>query len=119
MEKLQLEEKDDMFIYKETKNIANMNELLLNLYGNKAKKRFYDVSRIFSPIKIDRKLFSYGKNDEKDNDKENNNNLTEKCINKKGIMKLPLIFRNIISYNEKEKKSTKNLLTTGNKSRSY
>lgn len=113
-EKLQLEEKDDMFIYKETKNIANMNELLLNLYGNKAKKRFYDVSRIFSPIKIDRKLFSYGKNDEKDNDKENNNNLTEKCINKKGIMKLPLIFRNIISYNEKEKKSTKNLLTTGN-----
>ena len=113
-EKLQLEEKDDMFIYKETKNIANMNELLLNLYGNKAKKRFYDISRIFSPIKIDRKLFFYGKNDEKDKYKENNN-LTEKCINKKGIMKLPLIFRNIISYNEKENKSTKNLLTTGNK----
>ena len=29
-------------------------------------------------------------------------------------MKLPLIFKNIISYKEKENKSTKNILKTGN-----
>ena len=45
-QKLQFEEKDDMYIYKEAKNIANTNELLLNLYGNKAKKRFYDISKL-------------------------------------------------------------------------
>jgi hypothetical protein len=112
-EKLQLEEKDDMYIYKETKNIANMNELLINLYGNKAKKRVYDISKVFSPIKLDRKLFfPIEKNDEKDNNDKIN--LTEKYINKKGFMKLPLIFKNIISYNEKENKSTKNILKTGN-----
>ena len=56
-EKLEFEEKDNMYIYKEAKNIANMNQLLINLYGNKAKKRFYDISKYFSPIKLDKKLF--------------------------------------------------------------
>ena len=111
-EKLQLEEKDNMYIYKETKNIANYHELLLNLYGNKAKKRVYDVSKILSPIKLDKKLFfPPDKNDEKDNNDKNN--ITDKYINKKGFMKLPLIFKDITSYKEKESKSTKNILKTG------
>ena len=114
-EKLQFEEKDDKYIYKETKNIANMNNLLLNLYGNKAKKRYYNVSKLLSPIKIEKKLFfTSDKNEEKS--KDNKINLTDKFINKKGIMKLPLIFEDFIlnKKKEKESKSTKNFFTIDN-----
>lgn len=112
-QKLQLEEKDDMYIYKEAKNIANTNELLLNLYGNKAKKRFYDISKLMNPIKLDRKLFFVpGKKEEKSS--ENKKNKAVNYINKNGYMKLPLIDKNIIYRKTKESKSTKNFFTVGN-----
>ena len=114
-QKLQLEERDDMYIYKESKNIANMNELLLNLYGNKAKKRFYDVSKFFSPIKLDKKLFFVqGKKEEKNIEK---NDFNEEFINKKGMMRLPLIFTNIFSNKISEKDNNKNYLTERGKKR--
>ena len=114
-EKIQLEEKDNMYIYKEAKNIANSNELLLELYGNKAKKRFYDISKLLTPIKLDRKLFFDSDKKEEKNDKnKNKNNLDDNFINRKGFMKLPLIHKNY-SYNKtKESKSTKNFLTIEN-----
>ena len=109
-EKLQFEEKDNMYIYKEAKNIANSNELLLELYGNKAKKRFYDISKLLTPIKLDRKLFFVDKKEEKNN----KNNLDDNFINKKGIMKLPLIDKNYLCDKIKESKSTKKFLTIEN-----
>ena len=114
-EKLQFEEKDDKYIYNETKNTVNMNDLLMSLYGNKAKKRYYDISKLLSPIKIEKKLF-FVSDKKEEKDKDNKNNLTVKYINKKGIMKLPLIFEDFI-YNKnkgKESKSTKNFFTIGN-----
>ena len=102
---LQLEEKDDMYIYKETKNNANMNELLLNLYGNKSKNRYYDISKFVSPIKLERNLFfPLGNKDDKNN--EDKDDLTGRFINKKGMMKLPLIFKNLILNKKNENKNT-------------
>ena len=102
---LQLEEKDDMYIYKETKNNANMNELLLSLYGNKSKNRYYDISKFVSPIKLERNLFfPLGNKDDKNN--EDKDDLTGRFINKKGMMKLPLIFKNLILNKKNENKNT-------------
>ena len=114
-EKLQLEEKDDKYIYKETKNNVNQNDLLMSLYGNKAKNRYYDISKLISPIKIEKNLF-FVSDKKEEKDKDDKNNLTVKYINKKGIMKLPLIFEDFIFNKKKEKdsKSTKNFFTIGN-----
>ena len=112
-EKLQFEEKDNMYIYKEAKNIANSNELLLELYGNKAKKRFYDISKLLTPIKLDRKLFfSPNKKEEKNN--RNKDNLDDNFINKKGFMKLPIIDKDYLYNKIKGSKSIKKFLTTEN-----
>ena len=112
-EKLQFEEKDDMYIYKEAKNIANYNELLLELYGNKAKKRFYDISKFSEPIKLDRKLFFVSDKKEETNN-ENKNDFAVNFINKKGIMKLPLIYKNFFYNKTRENKTTKNFITIEN-----
>ena len=112
-EKVQLEEKDDMYIYKEAKNIANNNELLLELYGNKAKKRFYDITKFLEPIKLDRKLF-FVSDKKEENNNGTKNDFAINCINKKGIMKLPLIYKNFFYNKTKENKSTKNLITIEN-----
>ena len=112
-DKLQFEEKDDMYIYKEAKNVANMNEVLLGLYGNKAKKRYYDISKIVSPIKLERRLF-FPQNKKEEKNIEDKNYLTGQYFNMKGFMKLPLIFKNFIYNKGKEHKSAKNLLTVGN-----
>ena len=112
-DKLQFEEKDDMYIYKEAKNIANYNELLLELYGNKAKKRFYDISKFSEPIKLDRKLFFVSDKKEETNNK-NKNDFAVNFINKKGIMKLPLIYKNFFYNKTRENKTTKNFITIEN-----
>ena len=116
-EKLEFEEKDNMYIYKEAKNIANMNQLLINLYGNKAKKRFYDISKYFSPIKLDKKLFFESNNNK---EKKEKYNLDSNILNKKGMMKLPLISRNDlyinkIDANNKNFKTIENIKTLDRK----
>ena len=93
--KLEIEEKDNMFIYKEAKNLAYINQELINKYGTKAKSQTYDVSKLQGPIKIGKSNFF---------DPTNENNLQSNSslkVLKKGIIKLPLISQNSMKYNKK------------------
>ena len=51
------EEKDDIYIYKEAKNAAYINQELLNTYGIKAKNKSYDISNFQTPMKLVKKKF--------------------------------------------------------------
>ena len=84
-QELEINEKDDMYIYKEAKNTAYINQELINEYGKKAKTQSYDISKYSTPIKLYKQQFF-------DPTKDNyiNNNIIKK-LNYKGIVKLPLI----------------------------
>lgn len=99
---LEKEEKEDLFIFKEAKNISHINQELIYNYGTKAKIKEYNVSKFQSPIKLGKKLFF-------DPTKYSTlpNSLTPKII-KKGILNFPLISTN------KYKNNNKPLLTYSN-----
>ena len=84
-QELEINEKDDMYIYKEAKNTAYINQELINEYGKKAKTQSYDISKYSTPIKLYKQQFF-------DPTKDNyiNNNIIKK-LNYKGLVKLPLI----------------------------
>ena len=91
--KLEIEEKDNLYIYKEAKNLAYINQELINKYGTKAKTQAYDESKLQGPIKI-------GKNNFFDPTIDNAPFQTESSIKlrKKGIIKLPLISQKYSNY---------------------
>ena len=82
---LEIEEKDNMYIYKEAKNIAYINQELINEFGKKAKSQSHDLSKYSTPIKLYKQQFF---DPTKDNYLQNN---IFKKLNYKGIVKLPLI----------------------------
>ena len=93
--KLEIEEKDNMYIYKEAKNLAYINQELINRYGAKAKSQTYDISKFQVPIKLGKNTFF---DPTKENIEKSNSSLK---IIKKGIIKLPLISQNLTKYNKK------------------
>ena len=91
---LEREEKEEIFIYKEAKNTAYINQELLNSFGIKAKSKEYDTSKIHAPLKLGKKKFF---------DPTQNNiksNSSTKLL-KKGYIELPLIPKSILNYNKK------------------
>ena len=93
--KLEQEEKDGAYIYKEAKNISHINQELINTYGVKAKSKLYDTSKFAPPIKIGKKLFF---------DPTNQYNLQNSAslkILRKGIINLPLITKDYAKYYKK------------------
>ena len=109
---LEKEEKEDLFIFKEAKNISHINQELIFNYGTKAKTKDYNVSKFQSPIKLGKKLFF-------DPTKYNtlSNSLTPKI--KKGILNLPLISKNSFKHNHKPllTYSNTNILKNKNKNK--
>ena len=93
--KLEKEEKDEIYIYKETKNISYINQELIYNYGKKAKEKSYNASKFQLPIKIGKQLFF-----DPTKDYTLQNSLSTKIM-KKGILKLPLISQNYIKYYKK------------------
>jgi hypothetical protein len=93
--KLEQEEKDGAYIYKEAKNISHINQELINTYGIKAKSQIYDTSKFSPPIKIGKKQFF---------DPTAQYNLQNSASSKiltKGIINLPLISKDYAKYNKK------------------
>ena len=91
---LEREEKDDIYIYKEAKNAAHINQELLLNYGIKAKTKSYDTSKIQTHLKLGRKKFF---------DPTQNNlrsNLSTKIL-KKGYINLPVISQKMFLYRQK------------------
>lgn len=92
---LEIEEKDDMYIYREAKNTAHINQELINKYGKKAKTQSYDISKFETPIKLGKQKFF-------DPTKENYLKSNElKTIKEKGIIKLPLISEKYFNKNKR------------------
>ena len=101
------EEKDDIYIYKEAKNSAYINQELLSTYGVKAKNQSYDISNFKSPIKLGKKKFF------DPTKKDYLQSFTLKRIKNKGVLNLPIITSNyfnfkinnqvLLSYNNRNK----------------
>ena len=102
--KLEKEEKDALYIYKEAKNISHINQELIYYYGKKAKDKDYNITKFQSPIKIGKQLFF---DPTKDYTLQNSSSTK---IMKKGMLKLPLISQNYLKY------ANKPLLTYNNNS---
>lgn len=86
LHELEMNEKENMYIYRETKNAARINQELINEYGKKAKNHSYDVSKYKANNKKIGKITFFDPTDE-----------TYKILNEtkksrnKGFIKLPLI----------------------------
>jgi hypothetical protein len=91
---LENQEKDNIYIFKETKNTAHINQQLINEYGQKAKNRSYDVSKYRPSVRIGKMKFF-------DPTDENYKKLSEtKKLKNKGFLKLPIISE-YASYDKK------------------
>ena len=92
---LERDEKDNMYIYKEAKNTAHINQELINKYGVKAKTKAYDVSNFQTPMKLGKKKFF-------DPTKEDylKPSTSLKKFNNKDMIQLPLIYNSHLNFNK-------------------
>ena len=92
---LERDEKDNMYIYKEAKNTAHINQELINMYGVKAKTQAYDVSNFQTPMKLGKKKFF-------DPTKEDylKPSTSLKKLQNKGVIQLPLIYNSKLNFNQ-------------------
>ena len=92
---LERDEKDNMYIYKEAKNTAYINQELINKYGVKAKTQAYDVSNFQTPMKLGKKKFF-------DPTKEDylKPSTSLKKFNNKDMIQLPLIYNSHLNFNK-------------------
>lgn len=92
---LEREEKDNMYIYKEAKNTAHINQELINKYGVKAKTKSYDESNFQTPMKLGKKKFF-------DPTKEDylKPSTSLKRLKDKDVIQLPLIYKSNFDYNQ-------------------
>ena len=92
---LERDEKDNMYIYKEAKNTAYINQELINKYGVKAKTQAYDVSTFQTPMKLGKKKFF---DPTKEDYLKPSNSLNK--LKDKGMIQLPLIYNSKLNFNQ-------------------
>ena len=92
---LERDEKDNIYIFKEAKNTAHINQELINKYGVKAKTQAYDVSNFQTPMKLGKKKFF-------DPTKEDylKPSASLNKLKNKDMIQLPLIYNSKLNFNQ-------------------